>query len=267
MVNNATLATAGTVSPHLTRLLLRAGSAMGLDRSRLEGVAGLAVLGEDSVRIPTATILRVWELVSSPAWEAAGTSRVMRLWRPGALGVWDYLFSAAGTVGDALHAASRNFAAIADPADRLVLGRDDDGLTIAYHGSYQDHPQYGRIAELVPYMLLTVASAGAGRPLAPVRVRLPRRPAGPPDRLRELYRTGRVEFEGEHPSVTFAEADADDPLPGPTRRWRPSWRSTRGCPRPPPGPCSAGSTASTPRWSPRSTAGHRASTRWRSGWP
>jgi AraC-like DNA-binding protein len=225
MANNATRddaapgategAARGTVSPHLTRLLLRAGAEMGLGRPRPADVPSFAVLDEDRIRVPTATILRVWELVSGPAWENEGSKRVMGLWRPGALGVWDYLFATAGTLGDALHAAGRNFTAIADPADRLVIARDGDGdgMTIAYHGFYQDHPQYARIAELVPHMLLTVASSGAGRRLVPVRVRLPGRPSGAPERLAELYHTTRIGFEAEHPSITFAEADIDAPLP------------------------------------------------------
>ncbi|MGN9845671.1 AraC family transcriptional regulator ligand-binding domain-containing protein [Nonomuraea sp. H19] len=199
----------GTVSPHLTRLLVHAG----LDRSRLVGVPGLAVLDEDGIRIPTATCLRVWELVSGPAWQAGGSKRVMELWRPGALGVWDYLFSVSGTLGDALDVSSRHFTAIADPADRLLVMRDDDGVTVTYQGPYRDHPEYPRIGELVPHMLLQVASSGAGRRLAPVRVRLPHRPPTSSQRLVELYDTRSVEFEADHPSITFAEADADVPLP------------------------------------------------------
>ncbi|MGI5488605.1 helix-turn-helix domain-containing protein [Microtetraspora malaysiensis] len=203
----------GTISPHLTRLLLRAGTALGVDRSRLCGVPGIAVLDEDRIRIPTATILRVWELVSGPAWDAEGSQAVMRLWRPGTFGVWDYLFAAASTLGDALQAASRNFTAITDLADRLVLAHDEHGLTVTYHGTDQGHPQYSRIAEFVPHMLLTVASSAAGRRLAPVRVRLPQHAAGAPERLRELYHTTNIDFEGDHPSITFAEPDIVAPQP------------------------------------------------------
>lgn len=203
----------GTVSPHLTRLLLRAGIAAGLDRSRLAGVPGLAVLDENGIRIPTATCLRVWELISSPAWEAGGSKRVMELWRPGALGVWDYLFSVSGTLDDALRVSSRHFMAIADPADRLLVTRDDGGTTAGWQGPYRDHPEYPMIAEFVPYMLLTMTSLAAGRRLTPVRVRLPHRPPAAAKRLAELYGTRNIEFEADHPSITFAEADMDAPLP------------------------------------------------------
>jgi len=202
----------GTVSPHLTRLLVRAGVAHGLDRSRLAGVPGLTVLEEEGIRIPTGTILRVWDRVAGEAWEAGGSESVMRLWRPGAFGVWDYLFSVSATVGDALRAAGRNFTAIADPSDRLTPDRDADGLTITYDSRFRDHPQYALIAEFVPHMLLTLASSGAGRRLAPVRVRLPRRPPGAPERLNGLYNTANVEVWDGPPSITFAAADLDVPL-------------------------------------------------------
>ncbi|MBP2707780.1 helix-turn-helix domain-containing protein [Microbispora sp. RL4-1S] len=203
----------GTVSPHLTRLLVRAGIATGLDRSCLVGVPGLAVLHEDGIRIPTATILRVWELVAGPVWKAGGSDRIMELWQPGTLGVWDYLFSASSTLDDAFRVAGRRFTAIADPADRLLVTRHDGGLTVGWQGPYLDYPEYPLIAEFVPYMLLMVASSGAGRRLTPTQVGLPHRPSISPERLAELYDTRRIDFEADYPSITFAEADVDAPLP------------------------------------------------------
>ncbi|MEV0405211.1 helix-turn-helix domain-containing protein [Actinoallomurus sp. NPDC050550] len=204
----------GTVSPHLTRLLIRAGIAAGLDRSQVARVPGLAVLEEDGIRIPTETCLRIWELGSRTAWDAGGSRRVMELWRPGALGVWDYLFSVSSTLGDGLRAASRHLTAIADPADQLPVVRHHGGMTVNYQGPYHDCPAHPLIAEFVPYMLLMVASAGAGRRLTPVRVRLPHRPSTRPERLAELYNTRRIEVGADHPSITFAEVDVDARLPG-----------------------------------------------------
>ncbi|MEV6032987.1 AraC family transcriptional regulator ligand-binding domain-containing protein [Nonomuraea sp. NPDC052116] len=204
----------GTVSPHLTRLLVRAGIAAGLDRSRLAGVPGLTVLDEDGIRIPTATILRVWELISGSAWQTGGSNRVMELWRPGGLGVWDYLFAVSGTLGDAFQVASRRLTAIADPADRLAVTRDDDGgVTVSWQGPYRDHPDYPMIAEFATYMMLVMASSGAGRRITPVRVHLPHRSPAAPRELMELFGTRRVEFETGEPSITFARADMEAPLP------------------------------------------------------
>ncbi|MEW9556410.1 helix-turn-helix domain-containing protein [Nonomuraea sp. NPDC050783] len=201
-----------TVSPHLTRLLIRAGLAAGLDQRRLAGVPGLAVLDEDGIRIPTVTCLRIWEVMSGATWQAGGSKRVMELWQPGALGVWDYLFSFSGDLGDALAACSRHFTAIADPADKLVLTAREDGVTVTYQGPYRDHEQYPLIAELVPHMLLQVASSGAGRRLAPARIRLPNSAPRLSQHHVELYNTSKIEYEAGDPSITFTEADVHAPL-------------------------------------------------------
>ncbi|MBE1533178.1 helix-turn-helix domain-containing protein [Actinomadura algeriensis] len=202
------------VSPHLTRMLLEAGRRSGVDGSRLTGIPGLTVVGEEHVRIPTTTLLHVWETISGAMAEAGGGARAMELWRPGRLGVWDYLFPAADTLHDALHASGRHFATIADPADTLRVTRDGEGVTVTWHGPYQEQPSFPLIAEFVPAMLLGVAGSGAGRRLVPVRVRLPHRPPPRHDLLADVYGTRRIEFEAGPPAVTFSEADADAPFPG-----------------------------------------------------
>ncbi|MCG5212747.1 helix-turn-helix domain-containing protein [Streptosporangium soli] len=202
-----------TVSPHLTRMLVRAAVTAGLDRSQLAIVPGMAVLGEDPDRIPTATMLRIWEVISAPLREVGGSGQVMQLWRPGTLGVWDYLFHPAETLAGALRDSARHFSVIADPADEVVVVRDDDGVTVSWNGPYIDHPSYLLIAELVPAMFLTTASSGVGRPLTPASVRLPHSAPARHDRLIDLYGTRRIDFDAGPPSVTFAEADADAPLP------------------------------------------------------
>ena len=203
----------GTVAPNLTRLLVRVSMAGGLDRKQLAGIPGMAVLNEDGIRIPTGTIMKVWELLPGHVWDESGIGEIMRLWRPGALGVWDYLWPASATLGEALYAAGRHFEAIADPADVFEVTRGEHDVTITYHGPYSDHPQYPRISRFVPHMLLTVASSAAGRPLIPLRVGLPDTRSLTPWRADELYRTRRIDVGAEHPSITFAEADADTPLP------------------------------------------------------
>ncbi|REE96666.1 helix-turn-helix domain-containing protein [Thermomonospora umbrina] len=63
------------VSPHLTRMLLEAGRRSGVHRSQLGRIPGLTVVGEEHVRIPTATLLRVWETISEAMAEAGGGAR------------------------------------------------------------------------------------------------------------------------------------------------------------------------------------------------
>lgn len=137
----------------------------------------------------------------------------MELWRPGSLGVWDYLFATADTLGDALRASARHFDAIADPIDKVTVVRDDEGVTFGWDGPYRDDVSYPLIAEFVPSMLLTAAAWGAGRPLTPVSVQLPHRAPARHRRLIDLYGTRRIDFDSDRPSITFSAADAEAQLP------------------------------------------------------
>ncbi|MCT2589645.1 AraC family transcriptional regulator [Streptomyces sp. N2-109] len=203
----------GTVPPHVTRLVLRAGQAAGLDRNRLAGVAGLASLQDNAVRLPSASLVRIWEEWSAELRDLGGGSLPWRLWRPGSLGVWDYLFTSAGTLAEAFEHGNSHAATITDPAESFTPVRDGASLTVSFHCQFADHPVFPIIAEFAVGMILTAAVSGAGRPLTPVRVTLP----GPaPNRhgdLAEAYGTRSVEFCADVPSVTFSAADADRPLP------------------------------------------------------
>ncbi|WP_419998889.1 AraC family transcriptional regulator ligand-binding domain-containing protein [Streptomyces boninensis] len=194
-------------------MLIEAAVMAGLDRSQLACVPGVAGLGESPGRISTAAMLRIWEVIAAPMQGVGGSGEAMRLWRPGTLGVWDYLFHAADTLADALRDGARQFAVIADPNDEVVVVRDDEGVTVSWKGPHIDHPSYRQIAELVPAMFLTTAGSGAGRVLTPASVRLPHSAPARHGHLVDLYGTRRIDFGAGFPSVTFTEADADAPLP------------------------------------------------------
>ncbi|NUS05200.1 MAG: helix-turn-helix domain-containing protein [Nonomuraea sp.] len=205
-----------TVPPYLTRLAITAGVAAGLDRSRLIGIPGLAALAEDGVRIPTTSAIRVWELIAEVAQDAqddGASSRVMASWRPGMLGVWDYLFTTADTLTDAMRAGVGHFAALGDPSSSFIIARDAAGLTVSWRSRYDDHLAYVAHTEFVLALLLAEASSGVGRPLTPVSVRLPYSAPSRHERLIDLYGTRRIDFDAGLPSITFSEADADTRLP------------------------------------------------------
>lgn len=203
----------GTIAPNLVRLLVRAGVKGGLERSRLARIPGLTVLDENGIRLPTGTAVEVWELIPGRVQDAGEIDQITKLWRPGALGVWDYFFPVADTLDAAFRMAGRHFTALADPADQLCITRREAGLTISYQGPYADHEQYPRIGRFVPHLLLTMASFAAGRRLAPLRVGLPDAGSVTSKRAAELYNTERIDAGVDHPSITFSEADADAPLP------------------------------------------------------
>ncbi|TMR01192.1 AraC family transcriptional regulator [Actinomadura soli] len=198
--------------------------------------------------------------------EAGGGVRAMELWRPGRLGVWDYLFTAADTLHDALHACGRHFATIADPADTLGVIRDGEGVTVTWHGPYQERPSFPLIAEFVPAMLLGVAGSGAGRRFVPVGVRLPHRAPPRHDLLTEVYGTRRIEFEAGPPAVTFSEADANAPFPGGDPALAAILDEHARIRSPPPVRSWTGWAGSTTRWRPRSGRGRPNWPTWRDGW-
>ncbi|PJN32063.1 transcriptional regulator [Streptomyces sp. CB02613] len=203
----------GTVPPYVTRLLLRAGQAAGLDRQRLAGVDGLASLQDDAVRLPAASLVRIWEEWSAELRDLGGGPLPWKLWRPGTLGVWDYLFTSADTLTEAFEHADRHAAAVTDPTESFAAVRGAEGFTVSFHCRFVDHPVFPIIGEFAAGMILTAAASGAGRPVTPTRVTLP----GPGPRrhghLARAYGTRSIEFGADLPSVTFSTADADRPLP------------------------------------------------------
>lgn len=203
----------GTVPPHVTRLLLRAGVSAGLDVGRLARIPGLAVIEDDQVRLPGAALVRIWEEWSAQLREVGGGARPWELWRPGSLGVWDYLFITAGTLTEAFRDGDRHVGAVTDPSESFEPVRDAAGLTVRFHGAFADHPVFPIIAEFAVGMILTAAGSAAGRPLTPLSVRLPFPAPRSHGYLVEAYGTRCIEFGAELPSITFSAADADQPLP------------------------------------------------------
>lgn len=200
----------GTVPPHLTRLLVEAGGLAGVEPRAFARISGLSALGDDRVRIPTRSMMRVWEELSVGLRGAGGGTRPIELWRPGRLGAWDYLFTAAGTLTEAFADADRHFTAVTDPRDAMAATRDDDGLTIVYHGPYEELPVVG---EFALSLLLAQARSGAGRDLRPTRIRLPGAARSRHRDLSTAFATREIEFEAPRPSITFTAADAERPFP------------------------------------------------------
>ncbi|MEU5867963.1 helix-turn-helix domain-containing protein [Nonomuraea sp. NPDC047529] len=203
-----------TCPPHITRLILLAGGAAGLDRSRLTRVPGLAVAGEDGIRLPSASLVRIWQEWETALRERGGGTLPWKLWQPGSLGVWDYLFSTADTLVDAFREGDRHAAAITDPAESFTVTVDGAGrLTVDFRGVFAGHPVFPIISEFATGLILISARSAAGRPLTPVRVTLPGAAPRRHDYLMEAYGTTHLEFGAELPSVTFSATDARARLP------------------------------------------------------
>ncbi|WP_158574146.1 AraC family transcriptional regulator [Streptomyces triticagri] len=201
-----------SVPPYATRLVLGAAVRSGLDPAALARVQGLSVLDDDRVRIPSSALVSLWEEWSLQLPDLDG-AHPMRLWQPGELGVWGYLISTAPTLTEGFRVADRHVATLTDPDESFRPIRHDAGLTIVFHCAYREHPLFPLIGQFALGIVLTAAGAAAGRPLAPIRIRL----TGPAPRshrtLIDTFGTRNLEFEAAAPAITFSPQDADAPLP------------------------------------------------------
>ncbi|MGH8879681.1 MAG: AraC family transcriptional regulator ligand-binding domain-containing protein [Stackebrandtia sp.] len=202
-----------TVPTHMTRLLLTVAHEAGIDRAALTRIPGLNAVADEDVRIPAYSMVRLWEELSAALRESGGGTRVMRLWRPGMFGAWDYLFSTADTLVDAFETADRHFVSVSCDQGRLTVDREDSGLTIGYNGPYRYHQEFPLIAQFAAGFILAEAGSALGRPLTPTRVHLTGEPPADGRHLVDAYGTDAIEFGDWAPSVTFSLADAEAPLP------------------------------------------------------
>jgi AraC-like DNA-binding protein len=205
---------AGTSGPFIPRLVLSAALAAGADRRQFAGIASLASIHDDRARMPMAQFLRLWE-VAQPALEAAGGAAwVVKHARPGSLNVLDYLVATGATLADGLKAGVRRMHIVAAPEESADVVRDEAGLTIRYRWPMPDGPVGRLVDEHCPIQWLRLARMATGRHLVPVRAELA---GGAPARhqhLVEALGTRKIDFGGPGPSITFAAADANLPLPG-----------------------------------------------------
>lgn len=203
-----------TVNPEMVRWLIDAGLEAGACPRDLARIPGASVLGQGGIRLPATSVIRAWETIYRTVWDNGGSRLLLDLWRPGTLGVWDYLFTAGATLADALQVSAEHSDAGLNNADTVRIVRDDDDVSVIWRTIYPDNPAYACICELVPALIQAPASAAAGRPLTPVRVLLDRPALDSYEHLVELYGTRNIEFDAGLTAITFAESDADRPLPG-----------------------------------------------------
>ena len=207
----------GTTPSAFTRLNAGTAALLGIRPDAYAGLPGLAppYLDDDRYRTPSATNVRLWELMVAHApWPEvaglmAGRSHL------GRLGVWDYLLTSAPTPLEGLRDAVHHVAAVADAGTEAVT-ISDDGRHITLSHLNTAELTYEAASAIRSYalgLLCRRIGEAAGRPVVPTRVTLaakaPRRHAA----LTGLYGTRAVEFESAADSVTFRAADLRCPAP------------------------------------------------------
>lgn len=199
----------GTVSSHITRLVLTTARHAGLpdaDTARLPGLAPEA-LDDDFVRPPTESLLRLWELFQSAVTAPGIGLRVADDAALGRLHVWDYLFTGAGSLAEGARLAGERLPLLVDPSAVMTVREDGALLSIGYSSETSWTDAAEGIHEFMMGLILRRSRETVGRGLVPVRVGFAHRAPRSHRHLTEAFGTGHVDFGEPTNSLTFLAAD------------------------------------------------------------
>ncbi|GAA3044252.1 hypothetical protein GCM10017562_01450 [Streptomyces roseofulvus] len=205
----------GTTSSALTRLSVQVIRMVGADPNGYAHLIGLAPehLHGDAYRIPASTTGRLADLTSVHVPWTETAVLLARQSHVGALGVWDYLITAAPTPLAGIRDASTYFGTVVDTAtEGLHVAENGDHVTIS-HWNQADvtHEAACAIRAYALGIYRQRLSQAAGRALVPVRVALAVRAPRRHDVLAELYGTRAIDFDAPDNSITFLAADLKAP--------------------------------------------------------
>ena len=192
----------------LHRSLLRAAADWGADPRRLARDAGLpaSVLAREEAMLPARYYTRLWELVECALDQPLVPLTIAARHKLGELGLYDYLFTSAATLGDGMRATRDFFHLVTTNGTIETQGA---GPEITY--TYRQVERGGRGAELS--LLFTVmlwclrARAATGRCIVPMRVTFPLVAPRSYRLLDEAFGTEQVIFGAPDASITFTQAD------------------------------------------------------------
>lgn len=202
-------------SAELVRMLVGVAAEHGADARRLAREACLPdwLLAPGRAMVPTLLAVRMFELTAS-ALDLPDLGLILpRMHRVGDLGLYDYLFATAATLGDAMQ-VSGEFIHLISTNDRISVEESTaTETTFAFRTAEGDGRGGELLSQLGVAMLTLRARAGTGRPVTPVRVSFP---FAAPRRYRpvaEAIGTSQVDFDSPVTSVTFTARDLRLPMP------------------------------------------------------
>ena len=215
MADDIGAAVRGTVSSHVTRLVLHTAHDAGLrdtDASRLPGLAGDS-LSDDFARPPTESLLRLWEMFTATAPAPGAGLRVAGNAVLGRLHVWDYLFTGASSLAAGARLAAEHLHLLVDPSAVMTVQEDGALLTIGYSSETAWTPAADGIHEFFTALILRRGREAVGRELVPVHVGFAHDAPRSHRHLTDAFGTSRLDFSGPANSVTFLAADTSAAKP------------------------------------------------------
>ncbi|MEV0685480.1 AraC family transcriptional regulator ligand-binding domain-containing protein [Nocardia sp. NPDC050378] len=194
----------------LHRFVISQLSAAGLDRTQLirdTGIPDWSMTGHD-VHLPSETFSRLWEVGEyrlGPDVALAVAQRYVL----SSLGLYDYLFTSAPTLGAGLATCGPNVTAVTTNHRFDLVAESDDESTLYLEmidgeGRGRDHTQLWGLAAV-----LSRARRVIDAPLDPVRVSLRQSAAPTLDMFRAVFGSATLEFGADTDSMTFRNVDLD----------------------------------------------------------
>ncbi|MGC4994408.1 AraC family transcriptional regulator ligand-binding domain-containing protein [Nocardia salmonicida] len=196
----------------LHRFVISQFGAAGLDRAQLirdTGVPDWSMTGND-VHLPSATFSRLWE-VGEHRLGADVALQVAQRYELSSLGLYDYLFASAPTLGSGLATCGPYITAVTtNHRFDLVEAEEESTLYLDIldgEGRGRDHTQLWGLSAV-----LSRARRVVDAPLNPVRVSLRQAAPAHVEGFRVVFGTATLEFDAPTDSMTFRTADLDLPL-------------------------------------------------------
>ncbi|MFI1235540.1 AraC family transcriptional regulator [Nocardia salmonicida] len=196
----------------LHRFVISQFGAAGLDRAQLirdTGVPDWSMTGND-VHLPSATFSRLWEVGEHRLGEDVAL-QVARRYELSSLGLYDYLFASAPTLGSGLATCGPYITAVTtNHRFDLVEAEEESTLYLDIldgEGRGRDHTQLWGLSAV-----LSRARRVVDAPLNPVRVSLRQAAPAHVEGFRAVFGSATLEFDAPTDSMTFRTADLDLPL-------------------------------------------------------
>ncbi len=203
-------------SVELSRLVLGVAAAGGADVRALARAAGLPgwLLGSDGAMIDSARHGRLWELAAHALQDPSlGLTAVTRH-QVGDLDLYDYLFTTAGTVGEALEVSGDFFHLVSTNCSLEAQPQPGGEITYRYR-----HALAGGLGEDL-WTQFSIAgfcariSAATDRPVVPAHVAFAQPPPRSHRAFTEALGTRRIDFGAPVTAFTLRASDLGRPMPG-----------------------------------------------------
>ncbi|MFI6041276.1 AraC family transcriptional regulator ligand-binding domain-containing protein [Nocardia sp. NPDC051321] len=204
----------GTDQVLLHRFVISQLSAAGLDRDRLIRETGLPewTMAGDDVHLPSHTFSRLWEIGEHGLGDPDVALNVARRYQLPTLGLYDYLFSTAPTLGAGLATCGPYVTAVTTN-HRFDLVTERDGEVTLYLDMIRGE---GRGRDLTQLWGLTAVLSRARRvvrePIVPLRISLRQSAPAKMETFIEVFGTAAIEFDAPVDAMVFRASDMDLPL-------------------------------------------------------